>query len=212
MLGRIGVERRDAVQRDPAAGGVEARLGQRQRGRAVRDVAGEMRVRLRRRAEALDLLPRELRVGVRGREVAHQADDVRRRLRQLARAPSVPCRCRASGGPGCPSGISPLTEMTSSSRASRASASSSVGHITMIRASGQLPSQLDGLGDGDDAERRRAGLERRPPDVGRAVAVAVRLHDGPELGSVQRLEQPPCVVADRAEVDRDLAPVHGRPA
>ena len=72
----------------------------------------------------------------------------------------------------------------------------------------KLAPQLEGFGDGDDAERRGPGLERRPSDVARAVAVAVRLHDGPELGPVERLEQPPRVVANRAEVDRDLAPVH----
>ena len=40
---------------------------------------------------------------------------------------------------GIPSGISPGTETTSSSLASRASAIWSVGHITMIRASGSTP-------------------------------------------------------------------------
>ena len=73
---------------------------------------------------------------------------------------------------------------------------------------GKLAAQLHGFGDSDDAEGRSPGLERRPSDVTRAVAVAVCLHDGPELGTVERLEQPPRVVANRAEVDRDLAPVH----
>ena len=64
-----------------------------------------------------------------------------------------------------PSGISPPTETTSSSRASRASASS-VGraHDDDPRL-GKLAAQLERLGDRDDAERRRAGLERRPRDV-----------------------------------------------
>ena len=42
----VGAERREAVERDPAAGGVEARLGQPQRRGAVRGVAREVRVRL----------------------------------------------------------------------------------------------------------------------------------------------------------------------
>ena len=92
VLGRIGVERRDPVERDPAAGGVEAGVGESQRGRAVRNVAGEVRVRLGRLAEALDLLRRERRVRVGGREMAHQPDHVRRRLRQLGEPPASHAR------------------------------------------------------------------------------------------------------------------------
>ena len=76
----------------------------------------------------------------------------------------------------------------------------------------ELTAQLEGLGDRDDAERGGSRVERRPSDVTRAVAVAVRLDDGPELGPAEHLEQPPRVVADHPEVDRDLAPVHGCPA
>jgi hypothetical protein len=51
-------------------------------------VAGEVRVRLGRLAEAVDLLRGERRVGVGCREVAHQPDDVRRRLQQLGEPPA----------------------------------------------------------------------------------------------------------------------------
>ena len=72
--------------------------------------------------------------------------------------------------------------------------------------------QTPAFSGGHDAKSGGAGLERRPTDVARTMAVAVRLHDCPELGSLQHLEESSRVVADRAEVDRDLAPVHRRPA
>src|SRR5689334_21473450 len=72
----------------------------------------------------------------------------------------------------------------------------------------QLAAQLRSLGDGDHAESRRPRAERRPRDVDGAVAAAVRLHHGPQLAPGERVEEPARVVADRAEVDRDLAAVY----
>ena len=60
------------------------------------------------------------------------------------------------------------------------------------------------LGHGRHAEGGRARFERRPGDVRRAVPVAVRLHDGPQLGSVERAEQGARVAPHRAEVERHL--------
>ena len=50
----------------------------------------------------------------------------------------------------------------------------------------------------------RARAERAVGDVDRAVPVAVRLDDGPELGARELLEQQLGVPPHRAEVDRDL--------
>ena len=83
ILPGVGSERREAVEGDAAAGGVEAGLGQAQRSRAVGDVALQVRVAGRLPGEALDLLPREGLVAVGGREVGHQPDHLGRRRRQL---------------------------------------------------------------------------------------------------------------------------------
>ena len=113
---------------------------------------------------------------------------------------------------GTSAGISPSRGTVSSSRASRA-VGDLVGrpHDEDPRL-GQRAPQLEPLVDRGDAEHGRAGLERRAPDIDRAVPVAVRLDDGPELRAVERLEQPASVVPDRAEVDRDLAAMHCPPA
>src|SRR5438552_18593093 len=68
--------------------------------------------------------------------------------------------------------------------------------------------QLYGFGDGNDAEGRSPCFQRGSRDVARAVAVPVRLHDGPQLGALEHVEEPDRVVADRAEIYRDLAPMH----
>ena len=57
---------------------------------------------------------------------------------------------------------------------------------------------------------RRTGVvaparERGIRAVDGAVTVAVRLHDGPQLGAVERAQQRGDVAAQRAQVDRDLA-------
>jgi len=74
VIGRIGVERRQAVEGDTAARGVEVGLGQSQRARTVGDMPGQMAVLLGRDAKALDLRACELGIAVRGCEVGHQAD------------------------------------------------------------------------------------------------------------------------------------------
>ena len=68
---------------------------------------------------------------------------------------------------------------------------------------------LERFVDRGDTENGRAGLERRAPDIDRAVPVAIRLDHGPELGAVERFEQALGVVPDRAKVDRDLAATGG---
>ena len=153
------------------------------------------------------LLRRERRVAVGGREVRHQPDDVRGRLRQLGEPPA--------SHPGVE------LEMDGDVRRDLAVAGDGQLEPRLARRGdlvgrphdedprlGQRAPQLEPLVDRGDTEHGRAGLERRAPDVDRAVPVAVRLDDGPELRTVERLEQPASVVPDRAEVDRDLAAVH----
>ena len=177
---------------------------------AVRDVAREVRVRLRGLAEPFELLLRVDRIGVGGRQVGHQPDDVRGRLWQLGESPAahpgIELEMNGDAGGDLATGDDELEP-----RLAR------LGHLlrrahhddSRLR---ELATQLAGFGEGHDAEGRRAGFERRPRDVACAVAVAVRLDDGPELAPVEPFQQPSRVMADRAEVNRDLAPLHGRPA
>ena len=161
--------------------------------------------------EALDLLPRKGRIGIGGREMAHQADDVRRRLRQLCEPPPTHAGVQLQVHRNVVRDLIAAGDDELDPSLARFGKLVGGAHHDEPRLR-QLAAQVERLRDGDDAERRSPGLERRPPDVARTVAVAVRLHDSPELGSVERLEKPPSVVANCAEFDRDLAPVHGRPA
>ena len=135
----------------------------------------------------------------------HQPDDLPGGGSAAPRAPSGPCRCRASGGRGTPSGSGRSSATASSSRASRASRDLPVraaGPITRMRGVEKSGRSTSASGDRRGAERGRAGAERRAGDVDRSVPVAVRLHDRPELGAVERAQQRPRVPADRAQVDR----------
>ena len=60
-----------------------------------------------------------------------------------------------------------------------------------------------------DAERGCAGVERGLRDVDRAVAVPLRLHDGPELGSFRRTQERRGVPPNRPEVEGEARPLHG---
>ncbi len=81
---RIVHERGEAVEGDPATGCVEVSLRNTQRRRAVRDVTHELAaVGAHELREPHDLLVRERGVRVGSREMAHQADDIARRLHEL---------------------------------------------------------------------------------------------------------------------------------
>ena len=72
VLLRIASERGEPVERDAAADGVEARLGDRERGCAVRDVSGRAGEALGDGGECVELSPGERRIVlVGGGEVAH---------------------------------------------------------------------------------------------------------------------------------------------
>jgi hypothetical protein len=137
------------------------------------------------RAEALDLGTRELDVGVGGREVRHQADHLRWRLGELGEP--IP----AHAGVELEMHANALGDLVGREAQlepglARERDVSSLGwaeHDDLLRR--ELVAQLEPLRDRDDADRARAGAERRRGDVDRAVPVAVRLDDGPEIGAVE---------------------------
>src|SRR5581483_1846676 len=61
---------------------------------------------------------------------------------------------------------------------------------------------------GGDAERARAAVERSTRAVDGTVAVAVRLHDGPQLRAAERVAHALRVRPQGGEIDPDLAPDH----
>ena len=111
-------------------------VGYAQRGGAVRDVAREVRVELRRVAEALELLLGEVGVGVGGREVAHQADDLDRRDGSSARPkrPIPVSSLRWIGTPGRQLAVG--DDELEPRLARRADLAVAGGPMTMIRAVG----------------------------------------------------------------------------
>src|SRR5919112_1303534 len=80
----------DRDDADPGvAGGVEARAREVERAGRVREVPRQVRIPLRDLPEPLDLLLREERVAVGGSEMAHDPDDVPRRLHELGQPPAA---------------------------------------------------------------------------------------------------------------------------
>src|SRR5581483_10152133 len=73
----------------------------------------------------------------------------------------------------------------------------------------ELAAEVEAFRDGCDAERGRALTECGPRHVGGAVAVAVRLDHGPELGAGEGAAKRARVAAKSAEVDLDLRAGHG---
>ena len=145
--------------------------------------------------------------------MGHQADDVRRRLRQLGEPPPAHAGVELEVNRDLVRDLAARDDELEPRVPCRGDLARIVrrAHDHDARV-GQLAPQLEALVDGGDAECGRARFEGRAAYVDRAVAVAVRLHDGPELGAVEDVEKPPRVVANGAEVDRDLAPVHAAAA
>src|SRR4051794_2015635 len=209
VVGRVGVAGREPVDRATAPHRVEARLRQAQRRGAVRSVSRQLRVLVRERAEPLELCARELEVAVGSREVRHQPDDLGGRSRQLRQSvtphPRVELQVDAHAFrdfvvrdrelEACLARVCNLA-----ARARRAE------HDDPLDA--ELVPQRETFGDRRDADRRRTGTERRAGGVDHPVPVAVRLHDGPELGTAGRTQESAHVAAQRAEVDRELRAVH----
>ena len=177
--GRRLAERRHPVEGDPTARGVEVGFGDPQGGRTVRNVPDHVRVAGRRRPEPFDLGAREGRIGVRGREMAHQPDDVDRRRRQLGQAPA------AHPGVELEVDADALGDRLVEHREVEVCVAR-LGDVPV----GARPEDEDAhapelapkrqrLGDGRHAKRQRAFTERRACDVDRAVPVAVGLDHGP---------------------------------
>ena len=179
-----------------------------QGGGAVRDMPRQVRVRRGRSQEPRELLLGERRVGVRRREVAHQADDPRPGCREL-REPHRPMPVSSLRWTGTPSGAAP-SERQSSSRAARAAAIASgpAGPSRITRTEGSASRSSSASPSVATPSAVAPASSRGPPHVDGAVTVPVRLDDGPELGTADRATQHPHVVADRAEVDRDERAVH----
>ena len=213
VLGRVGAERRDAVERDAAAGGVEARRGEAQRAALfarcrvqARDTApsprGSARAAARAKAGSESAVARWLISPTTSRGSAGSSESPQRPM------PVSSFRCT-----GTPSGTAPLGDRElEPGLARRAPISSAVGGpMTRMRAGPERSPQRERL---RRRSRRRARVApassaaRR--DVARAVPVAVRLDDRPELGAAERVAGAPRVAPHRAEVDRDLGAVHAR--
>ena len=206
--GRVVPEGRDPVQRDSAPRRIEPRSGIPECRRAVRDVPGQAGVRLGRRAKALDLEPREVRIALGRREVAHQPDDVASRRRQLREAPAPHSRIQLEMNRHS-LGDAAVGRHELEPRRDR------LGHLAVGRRAedddprlGQCSPDLERLAHVRDAQRGRASVERRTRDVHRPVPVAVGLDDGPQLGTLERAQQCPGVRAHRRGIQRKPRAVH----
>jgi len=172
-------------------------------------VAHQVRERLRHRAEELDLLRRVDRVVVGGREVRHQADDLRAGLPQLRNPPAahpgveLQVHAHALGDLLVPDRQLELRLPRIGDLAARRGRA----HDEDPDQRELLP-QLQAFGNGRNAERPGALVDHCPRDVDGAVPVRVRLDHRPELRAFERAQERPRVAADRAEVDRHLTPVH----
>src|SRR4051794_29863996 len=208
-----GAEGRETVDRNPATGGLEASVGKAESPGAVGEMARQMPVRLGRLSEALDLRLGELGIAVGAGEVAHQPDDPGSRLRQLREAPAAHARVELEVGPDALGNLTVRADELEPGLAYRSDlpADRCRPHDE-DSGGGELLAQLEAFGDRRDAEHARPCPKCRAGDVEGAMSVAVRLDDCPELGAVEHVEQPPDIAADRAEIDRQLRPLHrGRP-
>ena len=209
--GRVGAERVDSVERDPAACGVEAGRRQGQRGGAVRRMAGHAPVVGRGRGqEPAELLVCERGVAVRRREVGHQPDDRRARRGQLAQPPTAHARVELEveghalrQALVCDGQLEPRLAGRRDIRRSRRPEHDDA-------RVGKLRAEHEGLADRRHAERRRAAFERCTAGVRGAVAVPVGLDDRPQLRASEDARERPRVVADRADVDGDERAGHDR--
>jgi hypothetical protein len=101
---------------------------------------------------------------------------------------------------------------TSSRRATRASpiSRSDTGTHDDDARVAQRGTEVERLGQRCDAEGGGARLQAGLRDVDRAVPVALGLHDRPQLGTARRTQQRLGVPADRAQVEGEARPLHGR--
>ncbi len=160
-------------------------------------------------AEARDLLLGERRVGVGGREVRHQPDHLEGRRRELGEPVAAHARVELQVERNAVRQRSVVGDDELEPRLPR------LGDLAVRRRAEhddaglrELGTQHERLGDGGGAQARRPSAERTVGDVDRTVAVAVRLDDGPQLGTGEGREQHLRVATDCAEVDRELRSRH----
>ena len=204
----IRAEGRDAAQPDAATDGIEPRLGVAQGRCAVRDVTCERAEPGGRLAEALDLELRERRIRLGGREMAHQPNHVARRRRELGEPPPAhpgvelemdphAFRDATVGGDQLEPRDVRLTDLPLRHGAEHDDARVPKGGAKVER-----------FRQCRDAEGGGTRLEGRPRHVDRAVPVALRLHDGPQLCPLGRSEQGLGVSPYRSEVEGEARPLH----
>ncbi len=138
--------------------------------------------------------------------MAHQADDLERRRKELGETPAshpgVELQVHANVRRNLVRRDDELEARISRLSDLAVAAGGSHDDDPRLR---ELPAELEGLGHGRDAECGSAGAERGAGNVDGAVAVAVRLHDGPELGAGERAQERVRVAAKRSR-DRSSAP------
>ena len=172
-------------------------------------MAGQVAELRRRRAEALELLPRELGIAVRRGEMGHQAHYLGGRRRQLRQPVAAharvelqvdadPLRNLLVGDCQLQAGLPRLSHF--SIRAGRAHDQDAFRSI--------LAPKRQSLGNRRHAQGRRPGAERSTCDVDCSVSIAVRLHHCPKPRSVEGAKQCAHIAPESAEIDRDLRTVH----
>src|SRR5215208_3984009 len=201
VVAGIAAKRREAVERDAGADGVEAAFREAERAGAVRSVALEPE-RVRRGAEAVDLHAGEAGVAVGARKVRHDGDHVARGARQLGEPPAAHAgvelemhRYALGNRPGAHGELEARL-------ARRREVLSGPHHQNAGVREGRPQRQR--LLDGRDAERFGSLRERHARDIERSVAVTVGLDDGPQGRALDDAPQPPDVSSQRAEIDREL--------
>ena len=158
--------------------------------------------------EALDLQLRERRIRLGGGEVAHHPDDVACRRRELREPPashpgvdlemdSHAFRDPLVGGDELQPRDASLADLALGHRPHHEDAS-----VAKRRA------QVERLRQRRDAQGGRPRVERGLRHVDGAVAVALRLHDGPELGALGGLQEGRGVPPDRPEIEGEARPLH----
>ena len=139
--------------------------------------------------------------------MAHDADDVPRRGGQLREPPAAHARVELEVHASRPPGSGrPPRRARGGRRAPRRSRASDTGPITTMRALRSAARRWSASGKRRHAERGRARFERRLRDVDGAMAVSLRLHDRPKLGTRRRraaASPRSCRIAPRSRVKHD---------
>src|SRR5215207_3651405 len=201
VVAGIGAERREAVERDADADGVEAGLREAERTSAVRGVALDPE-RIGRGAEAVGLHPGEVGVAVSAREVRHDGDHLARGARQFGETPAAHACVELQVHRDA------LLNRHGAHRELEARLARR--HEIVSGPHDENAGVREGRAErqrflhGRHAERVGSLRERHSRDIERPVAITVGLDDGPERRALDRAAQRPDVSPKRAEIDRKL--------